>query len=295
MEKFISGYSKVIHPCTLLLAILLFAGCTEHKKTVPFDFPDYTPRLIVLSSVGTISGAEASLSWSKPLNGQSGTVPLLPDLSVFLLENGMRMKKFTSVKDSAGYFIIPPDELELKESVPYAIEIFMEDKGESIFSESCRLPEKPILENVKVYVDENTPFWFDLTWSQAEAGEGIGAISLYPFLLDSENRLVDTPRLGYYYLSSEFRYIDERPVPPRNGKKRFERLINVENSELAAGAEIRLAYLSPELARFKKEMDELGYLGESIYQTVRPLYSNIIGAEGIFGLYNESFELIRFD
>lgn len=279
----------------LICGIVLLMGCTDHKTTIPFEFPDYKPRLVVLSSIGSISGGEASISWSKPLRGQLGTVPALPRLSVYLLDGGVRITEFTEDADSLGYFVIEPDQVDLKSNTPYAIEIVLEESGERILSQECYLPEKPDLKNVGVELDSINRFWYHISWTQGSAKEGVGATALYPYLLDFMGDYVEKPSLGMYYLSPEFRYTDGKALPERIGRKRFDRSIKRGGTNLAQSVDIRLAFLSSGLARFKKEVDELGYLGESVYQTVRPLYSNIIGAEGIFGLYSESSVVLGFD
>lgn len=265
-------------------------GCTDHKTTIPFEFPEYTPRLVVLSSIGTISGGEAVVSWSQPLRGQTGVVPALPKLSVFLLEEGVRIIKFKEVPDSAGYFAIDPEDFSPKLGAGYAIEILMEEKAERITSSKCYLPEKPVLTDVKIELNPNLPSSYTLNWSQGSTKEGIGATALCPFLIDEKGIMTTKQGLAAYYHSPEFRYTDGKPLYERTGNKRFDRQVKKDDGtkELAKEVDVRLAFLSPDLARFKKEIDQLGYLGESIFQTVRPLYSNIIGAEGIFGLYNEA-------
>ncbi|GHE45838.1 DUF4249 family protein [Sphingobacterium griseoflavum] len=273
-----------------VVAVMILFGCTDHKTNIPFEFPKYKPRLIVLSSIGTLSGGEAAVSWSKPLKGQKGDVPVLPQLSVFLLEDGERIIKFNNIQDSSGYFNIPPKDFSPRLGAVYAIEVLMEEKGERIFSQNCYLPEKPALGEVAINLDPNMPSWYTLSWSQGAAKEGVGATALYPFLLDEAGAMATKAGLAAYYLSSAFRYTDGNAIPERKGDQRFDRTISKEDGTiaLAKSVNIRLAFLSPELARFKKEIDELGYLGESVFQTVRPLYSNLIGAEGVFGLYNES-------
>lgn len=96
--------------------------------------------------------------------------------------------------------------------------------------------------------------------------------------------MVTKQGLAAYYLSPEFRYTDGKLLQERKGKKRFDREVKKDGGTtgLVKEVDVRLAFLSPELARFKKKIDELGNLGESVFQTVRPLYSNIVGAEGIF-------------
>lgn len=294
MNKLILS-SKIFSSSLYAIIACMFVRCTDHKTTIPFDFPDYKPQLVVLSSVGTISGGEVFLSWSKPLKGQEGTVPELPKATVFLLESGMPINRFVADSDAIGYYVLKADQLSLVEGKAYALEIVLADKGQRIVSQDCYLPEKPNLQNVRVEVDPQTPFWYDLLWIQGKAKAGIGATVLHPYLLGSDHAYMDIPRLGIYYRSSEFRYTDGTALPERHARRRFERYIDVEEKVPAEAVDVRLAFLSPELALFKKELDELGYLGESVFQTVRPLYTNMNGAVGIFGLYNESSVVVDFE
>lgn len=62
----------------------------------------------------------------------------------------------------------------------------------------------------------------------------------------------------------------------------------MEGHEEVDSINLKIAYLSKELTKFKNEVDQLDYMGESIFQTVKPVFSNINGAVGVFGLYNES-------
>ncbi|MFD2595836.1 DUF4249 family protein [Sphingobacterium griseoflavum] len=268
--------------------------CTDHKTTVPFDFPPYVPRLVILSSIGTISGGEAHLFWSKPLPGQAGVAPSAPEGAVYLLQEGARIHAFAEKADSSGYFVLPADAISLQVNTPYAIEVILEESGERIYSQSCFLPEKPVLERVAVNVDAVRPFQYTLSWQQRGTTTKIGAASVFPYLLDSIGNFVTRPRLAMYFRSPEFRYAGEQAWSAQIGSRLFDRQLNESQTALAQFVDVRLAFLSPELSRFKWEVDRSAYLGESIYQTVRPQYSNIIGAEGVFGLYSEDSVLRQF-
>src|SRR5690625_5520792 len=53
---------------------------------------------------------------------------------------------------------------------------------------------------------------------------------------------------------------------------------------------LHTAYLSPEIAKLKEEIENTYALGEDIFYNIRPFYSNFSEAYGVFGLYNRSEE-----
>lgn len=283
---------RTIYFWLLIAAACLGQACTDHKTTIPFDFPEYAPQLVVQSAVGPAAGAEATIAWSRPLEGQPGVVPDFPELSVFLLEGGERVYTFVESADSKGYFTVSPDLLDLQENVAYTLEVFFEDTGESLFSERAFLPPPPVIEEAEasVYHDEWGSRSYDLLVEQASAGEGIGAVSMLARLLDDDGNPIGESGWNAYFGAEEFRYVDKGRLPERTIQKRYGRWIggSQEEPEYAHAVDVRLAYLSPELVQFKRDVDKLGYFGESYFQTTRPIYSNINGAVGIFGLYNEA-------
>lgn len=276
----------------------LLQGCTDHKTTVPFTFPEYVPQLIVQSAVGPISGAEAAIGWSRPLQGQPGEIPALPNLSVFLLEDEERVNTFIEKADSIGHFTIDANLLTLKENVGYALELLFEETGESLFSETVFLPPRPVIEEVKASVFEHELGWvglYDISLTYGYIGEGVAAVSMLPILLNDNGNPVEKSSLESYVRADEFRYADGEDLPKRTILKRYSRAIggSQEEPELAQSVDVRLAYLSPELARFKRDVEKLGYFGENFFQNVRPIYSNINGTVGIFGMYNEASVVVQ--
>lgn len=292
MNRFIfslAPYFKISF-CILIVNLLMIFSCTDHKDIITFDFPDYKPRLVVLASVGTISGAEVSIFWSKPLIPQVDLNLVLPQVSVFLLKDGIRDNILMEDKDAIGYYRLQSDKMDLKLGTAYAIEILDIGTGKRIISKNSFLPQKPELKNVVINTDPKFPFWYDISWTQGniEQENGVGATSLLASTISNTGDLMNISWLNRYFLSPEFRFTDGNPLPERKAFRRFNRASKEDNPMATKIVQVRLAFLSPELSRFKQDIDKLGYFGESIYQSVQPVYSNIIGAEGIFGLYNES-------
>ncbi|PRD49376.1 DUF4249 domain-containing protein [Sphingobacterium haloxyli] len=271
-------------------SMFVWLGCSDHKTSIPIEFPEYEPQLVVQAAVGPISGAEATIGWSLPLHGQPGEVPTHPNLSVFLLEDERRVQQFSAHPDSTGYFSISPDQLKLNQGMAYALELLFEDTKESLFSEVDYLPAEPVMKDAQASIDIDIPAWYELSLMQAPAEKGVGAISILPILLNGAGVPTVKSGLEAYFRSPEFRYVDGGNLLQRNVQIRGSREIrsNEVSTELGHNLDVRLVYLSSGLARFRKEVDALGYFGESIYQTVRPIYSNIPGAVGVFGVYNEA-------
>ncbi len=56
---------------------------------------------------------------------------------------------------------------------------------------------------------------------------------------------------------------------------------------VAEHVHVYVMYLSDDLSRFMRDLEDLFFSGEDIFEMVRPVYSNFQKAAGIFGLYNE--------
>lgn len=288
--RFVNKWGKNV----LLIKILLigFYGCSDHKTSVSLDFPGYTPQLVVYSAVGPVSGGAASVKWSRPLAGQSGEPPAVPAVSVFLVGNGERIQKFNTVPDSAGYFLIPPGLLELSPEIAYAIEIVFEESGDRLFSTESYLPPEPVFQEADAYYDPDVPGNYALFFTLAPEDKKTGAFSFFPSLIDESGCLGDETGLAPYIRSPEFTYATEWGSDGKGFSRRYRREIKcaeVNGDEiLAEKVKIKAAFLSKELAAFKEELDDLSYLDEFSSQTGHPEHSNIIGAVGVFGMYNEA-------
>lgn len=266
----------------------MMAGCSEHKKIIDFDLPKYEPKLVVICGVGPLSGGQAILGWSRPLNGHEGTVPRLPNLDIYLLANNQRVQKFDPENYLTGFFNLNPDRIDWVVGTEYAIEIYFPETRNSVFSQSVRLPPIPTVANVKVSYDTDHLDWYNVNYSILATFGNVGAKYTKFVLNDSSGNPIEKIGLTSYLLSGA-QSVNNGQVLQQDYVAHFSRILwrENENTELASSAVLRVAYFSIDLARFKKEADELGSFGEAIYQTVKPLYGNIDGVVGVFGLYSE--------
>lgn len=272
-----------------VILALWFCGCSDHNTTVRVDLPEYKPTLIIQSAASPLSGGEALIRWSLPLRGQPGEVPPFPDLAVFLLADGARVGQFTAVPDSAGYFIIPPEKLDMRQGVGYSIEVDFDDTDENLFSGMSYLPPEPVMKDVEAK-GADRPELFRLSFSTGATDGAIRATSVAITLIDNNGNRLDGQGLLPFLGSDELTYVDEGNIPERDFNGIYRRVYLDQAGDVAYSeyVDVRMAYLSAELAAFYKEVEEINYFGETIFQTVRPIYSNIEGAVGVFGVYNEA-------
>lgn len=272
-----------------VILALWFCGCSDHNTTVRVDLPEYKPKLIIQSSASPLSGAEALIRWSLPLRGQPGEVPPFPDLAVFLLADGERVGQFTAVPDSAGYFIIQPEKLDMRQGVGYSIEVDFEGTDKHLFSGMSYLPPVPVMKDVEAKSTDR-PELFLLSFTMGGVDGAIGATSVAITLIDKNGNRLDGQGLLPFLGSDELAYVDEGNIPARNFDGIYRRVYLDQSGEVvySESVDVRVAYLSAELAAFYREVEEINYFGETIFQTVRPIYSNFEGAVGVFGVYNEA-------
>lgn len=269
----------------LALLLHLIVGCTEHRNEIDMEFPDYKPTLVVLAGASPLSGAQAIIKWSVPLKGQKGDVPNSPDLSLFLLENNERKTQFN--KDSIGFFSIKPENIKLLQNKGYSLEIVLNDSNKSIFSDESYLPAEPVIKDVHAHYISQSPPWLELTYTQMATTSAISGISIATTLIGGSGNSTEKPSYLNYLNTSSFIDTEGIDLPETKRTLTLSGELGMESHEAADTINLKIAYLSKELTTFKNEVDQLDYMGESIFQTVKPVFSNINGASGVFGLYNE--------
>lgn len=278
----------------LLIGLTAFTNC-EMSRTVPMNDPAYQPKLIIHGMASPLSGAFAVIQYNEPLPGMKGRIPELPLLEVVLLRDGDRYLSFT--EDSTGHFRIPPEDRMLEDGRDYALEVRNLDAGVTYVSSDSRLPPRPELRTAEARWGEWPLDLYSLRMIPEPVKEPVKAMAVYPVLLDSTGQPAiqlserDFQRLTpWYKIRSNVQYFnaetwtDEKEV--LLSKTRYYRDARGE-SVAAEELDLYVSYLSPELTAFVRDMEEMFYSGEDIFQAVRPVYSNFPTTPGAFGLYNE--------
>lgn len=274
--------------------ILLLSGC-DLSRSVPLDPPDYKPQLLIHCLASPSSGAQVDIQYNKPLREEDNDlVPPLPQMKVWLLKNGERSQVFT--QDGIGIYSISADDLSLEPRKNYALEVEDLTNNNIYTSGASMLPPMPKIISTSAIRDSNYVDNFSLEIILNKVNHPVKAISVFPILLDSLGqpamRISDGSvqklmpwskvRYGLQYNNDEI----------WSEKKMLFRLpagyLNDEDHYFPANqVNVYVMYLSDDLTRFARDLEESFFSGEDIFQMVRPVYSNFQKAAGIFGLYNE--------
>lgn len=274
--------------------ILMLTGC-ELSRSIPLDPPDYKPQLLIHCLASPMTGAQADIRYNKPLKEKDDNlVPPLPQMKVWLLKNGKRSQAFS--QDSIGRFSISADNLSLEPENSYALEVVDMTNNTIYTSGSSLLPPKPQINFATAIRDSDYVDNFALKILLEEVKEPVQAISVFPVLLDSLGqpakrisgggiqKLTPWPKVRY-----RVQYNNDETWTEKELLYRLQAgyLNNEDNYFPAREVNVYVMYLSDDLARFVRDLEESYFSGEDIFQMVRPIYSNFQNASGIFGLYNE--------
>ncbi len=287
----------------LLLCSLFFQSC-EISHSVPFDFPDYKPELIIHAVASPQSGATALIKYNQPAGNITGEVPDLPSLEVYLLEEGQRIHRFqqdsiTIVDDNqyqveTAHFSIIPDSVDLREDLAYALQIIDQNNLQRYESSDVFLPPKP---EVKMLNIECIPGHGNCT-----VNARLGPVSKPISAISIKERYLDTAIIDNYYrpynsrlFNRDLYYPDVDSWIEYLATSSFRQVNPIPPDSVVQQLKVRLsiAYLSRDLTQLIREINSTHAIGEDIFATLRPFRSNFSNAFGVFGLYNEDVREIE--
>lgn len=292
LKNYIAQINRICLWC--VCGILAVAGC-ELSRSVPLDPPDYKPQLMIHCLASPLSGAQADIRYNKPLREEDNDlVPPLPQMEVWLLKNGERNQVFS--QDSMGRFSISAGDLTLEPGYSYALEVVDLTRDETYTSGNSELPVEPDIRSATARRDSDFVDNYALEIHLNEVEEPVKVVSVFPVLLDSLGQPAkrisggDIQNLTPW---SKVRYRVQYPNDETWMEKellyrlRAGYLDDEDNYYPARQVMVYVMYLSDDLARFVRDLEESYFSGEDIFQIVRPVYSNFQKAAGIFGIYHE--------
>lgn len=275
-------------------ALILMSGC-EQSRAIPFQ-PDkeYEPHLMIFGGAGPHTGARVIVGYNRPFYEMPGVVPPIPDLSVII--KGETGDQFILREDSVGYYSLPEEELVLIPDVKYYLKVENTKSKEVYLSSKVMLPEKPKI--LEFSADETMSDRVVLAKvTLEEPSQFILGIAYHFYRLDSIGHDMDKRDPYRKIIPEYFSFKGEGQWTSLD----FIQWINNDTWSEETG-EVRMSYIeaeviyvSEELARFFFEQRESDFFGEDIFQPVRPIYSNISGNHGIFGLFNETTARIELE
>lgn len=281
-------------PIWVLSGILALTGC-ELSRTVPMEPPIYKPQLMIHCLMSPVSGAQAVIQYNKPLGEEKDELtPPLPRMEAWLLMNGERIQAFE--QDSTDQFRISADDLVLEVGNSYALEVVDLTNGRSYISGNSQLPEQPNVLTATTKRDSIYSFDYALKILLKGVASPVKAISVSSVLLDSIGLPVGQTtgqniqkHKPWNKIKSRVQYINDETWTEKELLFRLRGGYQDKNDEYvnADHVDVTVVYLSEDLARFVRDLGDLYFSGEDIFQMVRPVHSNFQKASGIFGLYNE--------
>lgn len=136
-----------------ILILFSISGCEIYSDVL--TKPEYQPSLTMHAILSPQEGGQVYIKYTKPVDSTNAQpVPLLPELSVFLYENGA--KKYTFTESERGHFILDTAGMEIFPERDYHLKV--EDKDGEIILKSGkdRLPSLPDILDTRFYQDTTT-------------------------------------------------------------------------------------------------------------------------------------------
>jgi len=290
--------------CFIVPFIALWQAC-EISQSVAFDFPDYEPILIIHAVASPQSGAIARIQYNQPVKGIQGEAPDLPPLEAFiyqedqpvnkLMQDSVSMIKVGKEEVQRAFFSIPPDSVNLISNAPYSLHVIDRRNNQIYKSSAVYLPPEPNVAELKIDCSA--------TNNECSFSVEIGAVQEEVSAISIKVKYPDIKFIDEYYRSQNDQIFNNNLIYPdldqwesyQTGSS-FSRYVRTSQDTvaLATTVNIHTAYLSPEITELIREINENFALGEDIFATLRPYYSNFTDAVGVFGLYNEEIRKIEF-
>lgn len=276
----------------LSFCMIALSSC-DKSITIPLDPIEYTPHLMIYGIASPQSGALVNIEYNRPFSGLEDEVPNLPSLEVYLLVSGE--KKYRLNEDSTGHFSLAPEEIDLKSTEGYSLWVRDLDLNVEYQSAIEKLPIQPIiLDDEILSVSDSQKVFVQIILGQVD--QPIEGYSIVTSLLDSN--LVNLSSKSFRNKIRQMQIPDavtwdEKPVTILINPEQYD----MENEVVfyAPYVLIDVTYYSKGLAFFSKDASQYLSSGEDIYQVVQPIYSNISGNHGVFGLYTEEEILVKLE
>ncbi|GAA5221124.1 hypothetical protein GCM10025777_17540 [Membranihabitans marinus] len=272
--------------------MIALSSC-DKSITIPLDPLVYTPHLMIYGIASPQSGALVNIEYNRPLSGLEDEVPNLPSLEVYLLVSGEKKYRFN--EDSIGSFSLAPEEIDLKSTEGYSLWVRDLDLNVEYQSAIEKLPIQPnILDDEILSVSDSQKVFVQIILGEVD--QPIEGYSIVTSLLDSN--LVNLSSKSFRNKIRQMQIPDavtwdEKPVTILINPEQYD----MENEVVfyAPYVLIDVTYYSKGLALFSKDASQYLSSGEDIYQVVQPIYSNISGNHGVFGLYTEEEILVKLE
>lgn len=281
-----------------LWLLFLLAGCEMYS-----DSPirgEYQPTLLLHGILSPQEGGQVFISYTRPISPSgSGDIPDLPDLMVYLYEDGVKKGTFSAGED--GYFTLDKDTVALRTDRDYHVEA--EDAAGEVLLKSGpdRFPPLPEIRQLRFYQDsvffpEQNYIYVDLDWTWLP-GSTLHFRKDYSIDGGETFKRGREEEYGRFSIAELYSGKDYPDGSVRDILKAatFQRPDPDASNEPINAVMLWIDHLSPNLSRFLTEVKDTYEAQDDPFATKNPVYSNIEGGAGIFGLYNSVVETIQLE
>ena len=277
--------------CTVYLILILttISGCEIYSDALVR--PAYQPSLILHAMLSPQEGGQAYIKYSEPIDSLTAhSVPELPEFSVFLYENGVEKYEYT--REEEGHFILDTANLLLFPDRDYHVEVKSNDGQLVLKSGIDHLPS--ILEVLEARLYQDTSTFPEKNFIEVacrfDPGSGGGFHFREDYSVDSGMVFFRGRDLMYGRFSLGGLY-DSRIYPDGTihetlGSATFIKPEPGSENQFVNAVQLWIDHLSPGLTRFLEDVADYRDSGGDPFSTSKPVYSNIEGGYGVFGMYN---------
>ncbi len=278
-----------------ILIIFSISGCEIYSDVL--TKPEYQPSLAIHAILSPQEGGQVYIKYTKPVDS-SGTkpVPMIPELSVFLYENGV--KKYTFTELERGQFILDTTGLEILPNRDYHLEVEDMD-GETILkSGNDRIPSLPDIVDTRFYQDATTfpernyvDVEFNLTPDSETAYHFRKDYSIDSGRIFIQGRNTEYGRFSVGELVHSTSFSDST-VRKTLKAPAFARPHPGADNQFVNAVKLWVDHLSPGLTRFLQDVADASDANNDPFAIHSPVYSNIEGGYGVFGMYNSRVDIL---
>ncbi len=272
-----------------ILILATISGCEIYSDAL--IRPEYQPSLILHAMLSPQEGGQAYIKYSEPIDSlRAQPVPELPEFSVFLYENGVEKYEYT--REEEGHYILDTAHLLLFPDRDYHVEVKSIDGQLVLKSGIDHLPLVPDVLESRLYQDTSTfpENNFIEVACRFDPGSGGGFHFRKDYSVDSGMVFIRGRDLMYGRFSLGGLY-DSRSYPDGMIHETLSSATFIKpepgsENQFVNAVKLWIDHLSPGLTRFLQDVADFRDSGGDPFSTSKPVYSNIEGGYGVFGMYN---------
>lgn len=287
---------KIYH--LILIGMVLMTSCEIYSEAL--EYPDYQPGLIVNGVLSTVEGLWVHLAHNQPADGELYDSIDYSQFQV-ILWSGEKDKQYAGVQKE-GYFYIDPDSLVFDSTTLYWIEVIDENGEVKLSSNQCLIPAPPNIRSL-AFVQDSTTFppnnYIELQLLDAQSSPS-GYIHHKVYSIDGGQSFYSDP---INYQNPRFRLTDAIESDNYSADiidvvlnaKTFIRPPGYEVNQEVNAVLLTISRMDTHLLQFYQTVSSYRDTESSPFTVTNPVYSNIQGGQGVFGVLHSVDTVLFLD